>query len=145
MKDKITHDNAVNTLRAARVGIESHLAEISAEMLGYRHTIREQGEEIDKLKAQLKDAEDRIASQREVIIEYASEAREARCHSEQRYRNDELFDWAAETAKMVGRAKNVTRLASAAINHIEAGRLAIAKQLITPLAQGVHDAYKEDS
>lgn len=42
------------------------------------------------------------------------------------------------------RMANVCRLASAAIRHIEAGRPAIAVQLLKPLAGGQHDTYKED-
>lgn len=42
------------------------------------------------------------------------------------------------------RMENVCRLANAARHHIEHKRYAIADALLVPLAQGVHDAYKED-
>jgi hypothetical protein len=42
------------------------------------------------------------------------------------------------------RAKNVTRLASAALKHVRRGNTIAAEALISPLAQGVHDAYKHD-
>lgn len=43
--------------------------------------------------------------------------------------------------KMGTRAKNVTRLATAATRHLRRGNNVIAEQLLAPLRQGVHDAY----
>ena len=67
-------------------------------------------------------------------------------HAEARYQGPNRVPGEYNTFDNRGtRAKNVARLANAAIYHLRHNRCAIAEQLITPLAQGVHDVYKTNA
>ena len=95
----------------------------------------------------IKQANEELKDARELIASHGSDRDELVWL---RRRSDELAEARYQPnlvrtmkQKQMERMENVCRLATAARKHLKAGNLALAEQLLTPLATGNHDTYPE--